>query len=196
MGQGKSRKKELNAFLLTLSNEEQVVFDLAKKAYDRIIKAHDFQGACYHMTFLLKTILVEKFEIETDAVIGFVNDGTDDIMISHGWLEYRGRKIDIALSNPNYGQQPGPLLILDYKLQEHGTAEYSYHRMQGEAGDKASKALLNSEYPQVRMMAEQKEIEHSLMEEIAKSHDRIVEYLNNAPPASKYDRLLEILEIK
>jgi hypothetical protein len=28
-----------------------------------------------------------------------LNDGTDDIMISHAWLDYDGRKTDITLAN-------------------------------------------------------------------------------------------------
>ena len=193
MGQSKSRKKELDAFLSSLSRDEQIIFNLAQKAYDRIIRALNFQGACYHMTLLHKTILLKEFKIEADAIIGFVNDGTDNLMISHGWLEYRGRKVDVAISNPNYGQQPGPLLILDYKFQQHNSSDYSYDRTRGSLGDQAIEELLASEYPQVRMMAEQKEAEHAFMTKIADSEDRIVDYLDNAPAGMTYDRFLKIL---
>ncbi|MBY0314410.1 MAG: hypothetical protein K2Q26_02755 [Bdellovibrionales bacterium] len=193
MGQAKNRKKEIEDFISSLSSEERIIFDLSKKAYDRIIRAHDFQGACYHMTFLLKAILHREFNIEIDAVIGFVNDGTDDLMISHGWLEYRGRKIDVALANPNNGQLPGPVLILDQKFQEHGSANYTYHRERGEAGEQAILRLLNSEHPQAQMLAQQKEREHSFMTEVANSEEKIMEYLNNAPNGATYERLFELL---
>lgn len=193
MGQAKTRKKEIEDFISLLTNEERIVFDLSKKAYDRIIRAHDFQGACYHMTFLLKAILRREHGIESDAVIGFVNDGTDDIMISHGWLEHNGRKVDIALANPNHGQKPGPLLILDQRFQEHGTADYSYHRERGAAGDYAIQRLLTSDHPQARTIAQQKEGEHSFMTEVSKSEERIMEYLNGAPNGATYERFLKIL---
>jgi hypothetical protein len=193
MGQAKNRKKEVDAFIATLSAEERIVFNLSKKVYDRIIRAHDFQGACYHMTFLLKAILWREHGIKSEAVIGFVNDGTDDLMISHGWLEYRGRKVDVALANPNNGQLPGPVLILDQKFQEHGTANYSYHLQRDEAGERAIQNLLTSDHPQVRMMVQQKEREHSLMIEVGSSEERLMEYLNSAPNGATYDRFLKIL---
>jgi len=145
------------------------------------------------MTYLLKMILHKEYNIESDAVIGFVNDGTDDIMISHGWLEYQGRKIDVALANPNHGQRPGPVLILDQKFQDYGTADYSYHRERGDAGERAIQRLLELGDSQVDAMIQQKEKEHGFMVEIASSEKQIMEYLSNAQNGANYERCFNLL---
>ncbi len=194
MSQTKNRKKETAAFLASLSNEERIVFDLSELTYKRIIRGLDFKGACYHMTFFLKTVLRQEHGIESNAVVGFVNDGTDDIMISHGWLEFSGRKIDITLANLNHGQRPGPVLILDQKFQEHNTANYSYYYERGDVGDRTIKKLLISNNPQCCAIVQQKEREHNLMVEIGSSKERIMEYLNHAPNGVTYDRLLQLLK--
>jgi len=38
MGQGKNRKKKVEDFISSLSTSERTVFDISKKAYDRIIR--------------------------------------------------------------------------------------------------------------------------------------------------------------
>lgn len=194
MGEAKRRRQELDKIISGFSAEQKVIFDLAQRAYDEIIRAHNFQGACYHMTYFLKAVLHKEHGIEADAVIGFINDGTDDIMISHGWLEYQGRKVDIAAANPNHGQTAGPVLILDYKFQEQGTIEYSYHRERGERGELAIQRLGQSKIPEVLNMIKQKEHEHSWMISVGSSVEKIMEYLNSAPNGATYDRLLQILK--
>lgn len=194
MGEGKRRRQELEAMISTFSTEQKIIFDLAQSAYDKIIRANNFQGACYHMTYFLKAVLHKEHQIKTDAVIGFINDGTDDIMISHGWLEYQGSKVDIAAANPNHGQPPGPVLILDYKFQEQGTIEYTYHHQRGEKGERAIQQLGQSKIPEVLQMIKEKEQEHGWMLDIGSSNEKIMDYLNGAPNGATYDVLLKILK--
>lgn len=66
--------------------------------FDRFIVPRRFTGACYQVTMTLQKYLEETHGIAAQAVVGYVNDGTDDIMISHGWLEYEGMKIDLGLA--------------------------------------------------------------------------------------------------
>ncbi|WP_409478693.1 hypothetical protein [Pseudobdellovibrio sp. HCB154] len=192
MGQAKHRKKELEKFVLSLSKEEQIVFDLSKKTYERVICEHNLKGACYHMTYFLKMILRKKYGIETTAVIGFVNDGTDDILYSHGWLEYEDKKIDLAVAKPNFGDIFGPVLILDYKFQEHGSSEYSYYREMNAAGELAIQRLIEDD-PRAKTLAEYKQQEHNFMVEISKSEEQIMSYLNNIPNGYTYSKLVNLL---
>jgi hypothetical protein len=183
----------LAASSIVLSNEEGIVFALAKKAYNRIICAMDFRGACYHMTFLLKAILHKELRIETTAVIGFVNDGDPALMVPHGWLEYLGRKIDIALAAPNDGLRAGPVLILDQRFLEQDTGQYTYHRGRGPAEDQALLRLMRFTDSRARRLLRQRENEHIYMMNIAESDEEIMAYLNAAPAVIRYEQLLALL---
>lgn len=193
MGQAKARKQEVDTAISTLTEHERIIFDLAKKMFDRVICGMSMTGGCYRITFILKEILKREHNIETEAVIGFVNDGTDDIMISHGWLEYNNKKTDLTLAKVAQGLNRGPLLILDQQFKAHGAVNYSYHRQRNEAGDKAAQLLLTSDLREVRKIAEQKEAEHKFMLEIADSDQKIMNFLDSAPDGATYVRFLETL---
>jgi hypothetical protein len=70
-------------------------------------------GACYRSACFLYLLLKEMHELKGEAVIGFVNDGTDDLYGSHAWFEIDGKRTDLAIRDPMYPErQPrGPLLI-------------------------------------------------------------------------------------
>ncbi len=57
MGQAKQRKEEVEAILASLSYEERIVYDLAQKIFERVIRGLKMTGGCYRITFLLKAIL-------------------------------------------------------------------------------------------------------------------------------------------
>ena len=44
-------------------------------------------GACYRSACFLYLFLKEMHELKGEAVIGFVNDGTDDLYGSHAWFD-------------------------------------------------------------------------------------------------------------
>ncbi len=133
---------------------------------------------------------MREHNILTEAVVGFVNDGTGDVMTYHAWLEFNGRKVDLTLANVAPGVNRGPLLILDHEFQKHGTFEYSYHRQRGEAGDRVVERLLTSEFAEA---IRHKEQEHQVMLEVCGSLERVTDYLNNAPDGFTYERFLRLL---
>ena len=90
-------------------------------------------------------------------VVGYVNDGTDDIMILHAWIELNGRKTDLMLAFVEYGHA-GPLLVLDRELRP-GAVQYSYRREQTDAGLARYAALMDD--PQTRPLVIHKEQEHA-----------------------------------
>ena len=98
MGHAKKKAAELAAWLETLSAEERTAFAVARAAYERIIKAQAATGMCYRMAFFLTAYLTERHGIRVEPVVGYINDGTDDIMISHAWIELGGKKTDISLT--------------------------------------------------------------------------------------------------
>ena len=55
----------------------------------------------------------------TLPVVGYVNDDTDDIFMSHAWIELNGRKVDLTLNVTEYQdvQLSGAVLILDQVLK-------------------------------------------------------------------------------
>ena len=54
-----------------------------------------------------------------------MNDGTDEIMISHAWVELILKKTDVTLAITD-GQRSGSLLILD-RAMSRGDCSDSYH---------------------------------------------------------------------
>ena len=85
-------------------------------------------GACYRCAFFLRLFLKEKYGYEGQAVIGFVNDGTDDLYPSHAWYEFKCQTTDLAISQPLRPdvQPAGPLTIQGICFSPGH--EYSYHR--------------------------------------------------------------------
>ncbi|WP_234839078.1 RlpA-like double-psi beta-barrel domain-containing protein [Sinorhizobium medicae] len=101
MGQAKQRGQSYDMAKQRLLDRHdgpsKTVAATAINLFDRFILPRRFTGACYQVTMTLQKYFSEKHGITTEAVVGYVNDGTDDIMISHGWLEYEGMKIDLGL---------------------------------------------------------------------------------------------------
>jgi hypothetical protein len=67
-------------------------------------------------------------------VVGYVNDGTDDIMISHAWLDYNGKKTDVTLANTERPDMTpvGQVIVLN-RVVRNGH-EYTYHLEQSPNG--------------------------------------------------------------
>jgi hypothetical protein len=115
MGQAKKRAAELATWLETLSTDERKVFAVARAAYEKIVKAQNATGMCYRMTFFMTAYLTKELSTQVEPVVGYINDGSDDLMISHAWVEIGGKKTDINLTMTEHpqAQLTGPLLILD-----------------------------------------------------------------------------------
>lgn len=153
MGQAKQKEKLLEQWKSSLSEDERTVFDVAYRLHNNVIVPLNKTGMCYHSVFFLHLYLKEKYEITTSPVVAYVNDGTDDIFISHAWLEFNGKRTDVSLAvtDPRIGVA-GQLIILD-RVMKVGH-EYGYHRKITEAGLKEHQRLRSTA---TRTLLERKE---------------------------------------
>lgn len=109
MGEAARRKAAERAWLTTLDDQERVVVTTAKA----LGTALPLDGACYRASMFLKLFLEQEHGIAGEAVVGFVNDGTDELYASHAWFEFHGLRTDLTLCRPMHPevQQRGPLVI-------------------------------------------------------------------------------------
>lgn len=146
---------------------------------------------CYRMTFFLHLYLGAK-GVQTVPVVGYINDGSDDIMISHAWLEFGGKKTDLTLGatqSPDLNPV-GNVIIVDHVVRTG--REYSYHL------DRSAKSIAAEaqwlQHPTIGPVVRRKEREHAAMGAIAINPDQMLAFLNAAPDRLTYDALLEIIE--
>ena len=189
MGESKNKKALFNDFFDSLDENEKTIFTLSNNVYQNIIRAHSWVSGCYQITFFLKAALEKEYGIKSNAVIGYVNDGTDDVFISHAWLEYNNKKTDLTLTNVTSGLSRGALLILDKKFQDHRMTDYTYHlQMTDEAKAEIQNIIENGG----QAIVFRKEKEHNFMLDICESTDKIIEFLNTEPRGINYEKLLSI----
>jgi hypothetical protein len=184
MGQAKRRAKEIKQWVDSLTAEERLIAETADKLLNRVLKPMAATGMCYRMTFFLHLYLAE-LGIQTIPVVGYINDGTDEIMISHAWLEYDGKKIDVTLANSEHPDisPSGQVIVLDRVV--HGGHTYSYHREQSAEGLAAETGMLRESAQVVHM----KRAEHIAM--LARAEDASVmrALLDAAPDRMTFDML-------
>ena len=165
-----------------------VVAKSALAIYDNFILPNSYTGGCYLITMILHRYLMTEHQIPTNAVVGYVNDGTDDIMISHAWLDYQGLKTDLTLNivEQNGAVQPGGLLVLDQEIKA-GTLRYSYHLDRTIEGMIAAQQMIND--PATAPVALHKEEEHRLMLACSKNGELMDAYIAAAPPPLSYSAI-------
>jgi len=199
MGEAKRRQKEIAAlksaqqeWLDALPNDERVIADTALRLHQKLVVGKDFIGGCYHLAFFLRRFLLREHGISVQPVVGYVNDGTCDIMISHAWLEYGGKKTDISLTRTEFAesQLTGGLLVLDRVIRK-GVADYTYHLQQSPDAEASELELIKSTDlpPFMRFQISQKRQEHGDMLRRAADDALIDEYLAAAPAALNYESL-------
>jgi hypothetical protein len=143
-------------------------------------------GMCYRMTFFLHLYLAE-LGIQTTPVVGYVNDGTDDVMISHAWLDYNDKKTDITLANPEYPDITpiGQVIVVDRVV--HDGHVYSYHLEQSTKG-LAEEALMLRK-PRSAEIVNMKRAEHSAMLARARNASAMRAYIDSAPDRMTFEKL-------
>ena len=148
-------------------------------------------GACYRYAFLLRLFLKERYGMDGRAVVGFVNDGTDEVYASHGWYEFDGHRTDLALWKPlNPGLQPsGPLTI--HGVQVVPGHPWSYHREMPRAGLRLLQLGLAHKYPAIVAMLRDQEQEHSEMKTRSENDRMMREFLDAAPDGLTYSRIAD-----
>ena len=184
MGEAARRKAVESTWLATLDEQEQILVRAAK----RLGAALPLDGACYRASLFLKLFLEQEHGIDANAVVGFVNDGTDELYASHAWLEYRGQPTDLTLCRPMSPevQKRGKLLIHGRVIAD-GWPRYTYHLERPTAGRRIIEQLLSDPSTQP-MVAEQEEL-HLRMVATMKDNELIRVYLDDAPDGRTYDSI-------
>lgn len=193
MGEAKKKAQQLEAWKAGLSDEEKTVFAVAQAAYQNFVLPFRAVGMCYRLAFFLSYHLQEKYSIQAPAIVGYVNDGLGDIMMSHAWIEYSGKKTDISLTmTQSPDDVPSAALLILGKELRPGDVPYSYHYEQNEAGLKAEYETSLDE--RFRPIVMQKKAEHLMMQAINKSRDQQRIYLDRATDGWNYKRMAAFIE--
>jgi hypothetical protein len=182
-------KNTKQRLLSSSTDEVRQIARAATALFEGFIMPQRFTGGCYLTTIFLYLYLKREHGIETKPVVGYVNDGTDDIMISHAWLEYEDLKTDITLflvENPQI-QSQGPLLVLNEQLLP-GDVIYTYHLT------RPPEAIAALEHMHPWVVA-QKEYEHEKMLSIISDELRMNEYIAKAPVKVGYEAMKSGIEI-
>ncbi|MGE0531937.1 MAG: hypothetical protein AB7G40_05440 [Hyphomonadaceae bacterium] len=189
MGEASRRKRANREWFSSLAGDERIVAETALKLYH----AFPDDGACYRKAFFLRHYLRERHGIEAAAVVGFVNDGTDELYGSHAWLDYQGKKVDLALSMPLRPelQKRGPMLLLDW-IYTPGWTGYTYHL------DRPATALAEilelMRHPDTHELIQEAETLHLTMSATARSDSLIEAYLANAPDGIDFAKTAALVE--
>lgn len=191
MGQARRRGVEVQKWLGSLTPEEKQIFEVAQRLLTRFIDPSEATGMCYRLTYFLHLYLMEK-GINTTPVIGYVNDGTDDVYMSHAWLEYEGKKTDLTLARAERPElnPPGDILIQDFPFRR--ARKYTYHTTKSEAAVAVEKDWLKD--PRSAGIVRQKAVEHEAMEKRARSAEEMRTFLDGAPDGITYDRIKSIID--
>lgn len=187
MGEAKRKEADLQKWLDALTEEERVIYASARALFDRFIHPKQVSEMCYHSAFFLHEYIKNRHGIIVEPVIGYVNDGTDEVLMSHAWLEFSGKKTDVSLaftSRPAINP-PGQLIYLD-RVFGRGRV-YSYHREMSETG---RAALERFRITGNAAMVDHKEREHAQMLAMAEDRRGIRAYLDSAPKGMTYKELV------
>jgi hypothetical protein len=188
MGEAKRRREERGAWISGLTSAELAVVAAAEHLYFGFVGPKNFEGACYQLSLFFKVFLEEERGTPTDVVLGFVNDGTDEIYASHAWIEHFGRKTDLALAHPNHPgiSRRGAVLILD-RVAKPGLLYRYTTKPPFDPFDPTRYDLSG------RSIVEDKRSEHAhIASIIAGGIPAIRAYLDGAPEGTKYEQLAAI----
>ena len=150
---------------------------------------------CYRLAFFLTEYLANQHAINVNPIVGFINDGDTEIMASHGWVEFGGKKIDLSLTLTSYPDAvpPGPLLILDRRFTVGRT--YTYHYQRNTKAQRLVQALL--QHPKVDLHSREiiliKEREHEEMQRIVGNKELMRDYLDTAHDGLDYEAIRQMV---
>lgn len=200
MGEAARRKTEIanlkakNAVWLdSLPPEERVIATVAQATYDCVVEGMSMTEACYNLTFFLQEHLRRKHNIQTEVVVGWVNDGRWDGAASHAWLEYQGKRTDISLhktSQPDC-QPPGDIIILDHVVK-NGECVYTYWKELPASAAQELKRMAK-ESPELAVIIAHKDREHMRIHSLSKLPNGAVQYFRDAPPQCSYEYLAQVV---
>lgn len=196
MGQARQKKLAGQSFeqvhqkwLSELSDQERVIADVVTTVHQKIVKEGGMFGACYHLSFFLKRYLKKEKGIDVDVVVGWVGEGSWQGVASHAWIEFNGKKIDVALSKTEHpeAQPTGAFILLD-RVVRKGMTEYSYHRDIPEFAKRTMADMASS--PQTSESIRVTHARHASMLAMTDDEAAIDEYLRTVPTGGNYDVLV------
>jgi hypothetical protein len=181
MGEAAKRKALQEKWRSGLIPEERIVVDVAAALLPILPDA----GACYRMSLFLKYYLQHRHNLQGEAIIGYVNDGTDQLYSSHAWFTFRSRVTDLAISRPLHPdlQKAGPLVIHGQEIRTGW--RWTYHKTRPPEGEIQTRQLLLD--PSVGRQMREAEDLHQAMAATAKNDDLIRAYLDRAPDGLTYE---------
>ena len=189
MGEAAKRKAAEVAWLATLDEHERILVHAARG----LGAALPLDGACYRASLFLKLFLEHEYGIDANAVVGFVNDGTDDLYASHAWLEFRGQRTDLTLRCPMSPEvQKRGQLVIHGRVIAEGWSGYTYHMHRPPEGLRVIQQLLSDASTQ-SMVAGQEEL-HLKMNATSKNSAMIRAYLDAAPDGLTYARIAKAVK--
>jgi len=200
MGEAARRKAEIATlkskdavWLNSLSPEEKNIATVALAAYNRIVVGMSMTEACYNLAFFLQEHIRLKHGIQTEVVVGWVNDGEWDGAASHAWLEYHGKKTDISLhkTSQSASQPPGDLIVLD-QVVKCGECTYTYWKELPLAAEVKLRQMSNS-FPEVAKLIAHKAKEHARILSLANLPNGAERYFSDAPPKCTYEYLARVV---
>lgn len=187
MGEAKQKAANLQKWRDTLTEEERVVYQSARALFDRFIRPKRVCEMCYHSVYFLHEYIKNSHGIIVEPVIGYINDGTDEVHMSHAWLEFGGKRTDVSLaftSRPEINP-PGQLIYLDRVFGQGHV--YSYHNEISAAGRAELEKLRVNGNAEI---VDQKEREHAMMLTMAEDRTQIRAYLDSAPKGMTYEEIV------
>jgi hypothetical protein len=190
VGQAKLRNDAVQKWLAGLNDDERICADAAQRLLQRFIDPAEATGMCYRLTFFLHLYLADK-GVPTKPVIGYLNDGTDDIMVSHAWLELGRKKTDLTLGKTERPDLnlPGDVLILDFPIRRaHG---YTYHLERTPEAIAVEERWLRE--PDAAGLVRHKAAEHERMLRLSADPAAMRAFLDAAPDGLTYVRLASIV---
>jgi hypothetical protein len=189
MGEAARRKAAEAAWLATLDEQERILVRAAKG----LGVALPLDGACYRASLFLKLFLEQEYGIAANAIVGFVNDGTDELYASHAWLEFQGQRTDLTLCRPMSPEvQKRGQLVIHGRVIADGWSQYTYHRERSPEGLRVIQQLMSD--PSTRPMVTEQEELHLRMVATAKSNALIRPYLDGASDGLTYDRIAAVVK--
>jgi hypothetical protein len=192
MGEAKRRAAAYEAakakLLGSLTGDGLVVAGSAIKLFEGFILPTRYTGGCYLTNMVLHRYLKDEHGIETEVIVGYINDGTDDIYMSHGWLEHEGRKTDLTIHLTEHPevQLPGNLLVADQVLRP-GRVTHTYHRERPVEGLRKEMEMMAN--PDIAPIVAHKAEEHQAMLARAKHRSLLDAYLGMAPKEMSYEAM-------
>jgi len=191
MGEAKRKQAELATWVSSLPEDERKIFEVSYATFNDIIAPNKLTSRCYLISFFLTEYLRERHDVIVEPVVGYVTDERDDLPISHAWVEFNGKIIDLTLFYTET-QPRGAVLVLD-RAVKGGEIGYTYHRDMT-AASRASLEHLQQMNPEARAMIEHKKREHAIAAAANVSTASRMAFLNDAPDDRNYETMCLYLD--